>query len=275
MPRKQNARAWQEKRRERAYELSTAGWQTVGWRRKAVLTIGIPLWTVLTDQERIALLGHELAHGINGDATRSFVVGGALQSLSTWNYLAWQGARVKSIVSIIFALIFIITYPGLHLLQWLMLSDKRRAEYYADYLAASVGGTDAEITGLSKLQFSENVRGFIANFRQMGIAPNTLFDRLRTYIDRVVSSPAEFEQLQKETEMTDRAFSFTHPPTQFRLDFIKAKEHFQPKLTLSREDADWLHQEFELLERDTQIFLMKIGLPKYARLSFAVSKFGK
>src|SRR5262249_42469017 len=61
-----------------------AAYGVIGWRRVPVLWSGLPLWIALRPQERIALLGHEAAHGMNGDATRSFIVGSAFMALDEW-----------------------------------------------------------------------------------------------------------------------------------------------------------------------------------------------
>jgi hypothetical protein len=61
-----------------------AAYGVVGWRRVPVLWIGLPLWMALRPQERLALLGHEIAHGVNRDGTRSFIVRSALSALDEW-----------------------------------------------------------------------------------------------------------------------------------------------------------------------------------------------
>ncbi|WP_328822533.1 M48 family metalloprotease [Micromonospora rubida] len=45
----------------------------VGPRRRRVLCLGLPLWGSLPAQERVALLGHELGHFVNGDPRRSLL----------------------------------------------------------------------------------------------------------------------------------------------------------------------------------------------------------
>lgn len=60
-------------------------WYTqVGLRRTPVLGIGIPLWLAMSPEQRVAILAHELAHGVNGDATRGVLLGSAIQSLYEW-----------------------------------------------------------------------------------------------------------------------------------------------------------------------------------------------
>ena len=51
-----------------------AAYGTVGPRRRPFVEIGLPLWDALPPQERIALLCHELAHGVNGDSRHGLVV---------------------------------------------------------------------------------------------------------------------------------------------------------------------------------------------------------
>ncbi|MCP4937003.1 MAG: M48 family metalloprotease [bacterium] len=47
-----------------------ASFSFAGWSRHPVLTIGLPLWNVLDHEERLAVIAHELSHGVNGDAER-------------------------------------------------------------------------------------------------------------------------------------------------------------------------------------------------------------
>src|SRR3954469_1210524 len=53
----------------------------VGLRRQRVLTLGLALWGALSPQQRVALIGHELAHFGNGDVRRGFVVSPAMTTL--------------------------------------------------------------------------------------------------------------------------------------------------------------------------------------------------
>ncbi|MER7191333.1 M48 family metallopeptidase [Streptomyces flaveolus] len=60
---------------------------TYGVRGRRLLVLGMPLWEVLTPEERIALLGHELAHDANGDTRNGLVVGAAVRTLSVWHHI--------------------------------------------------------------------------------------------------------------------------------------------------------------------------------------------
>src|SRR5436305_1493785 len=56
-----------------------------GWRGRRVLTIGLPLWSALGDDQRVAVLGHECGHEVNGDLRSTVLVGSAIASLHTWS----------------------------------------------------------------------------------------------------------------------------------------------------------------------------------------------
>ncbi|MEV0381997.1 hypothetical protein [Nonomuraea sp. NPDC050643] len=66
-------------------------------RRRRVVEIGYPLWLILTPQERVALLAHEMAHSSNGDGRHGLVVSSAMHSLGVLHDVTrfdWQpGAR--------------------------------------------------------------------------------------------------------------------------------------------------------------------------------------
>ena len=127
----------------------------VGWRRRRVLCLGAPLWAILDEQERIALLGHELGHFVNGDIRRGLLTQVARNTLgqvadllapdpdmgggSFFEMLVIPVARaVMWLVSRVFLTLQLV-------LLWISLRDSQRAEYLADELGAEAGGTAAAI----------------------------------------------------------------------------------------------------------------------------------
>ncbi len=58
-----------------------AGFGRYGLQWKRLLELGLPLLTILEPQERIAILSHELAHGVNGDPARGFVMQTTISTL--------------------------------------------------------------------------------------------------------------------------------------------------------------------------------------------------
>jgi len=60
---------------------STVRW---GLRWRSAIVLGLPLCTAISGQQFVALVGHELAHGVNGDFGRGYIVGTAQQTLRSW-----------------------------------------------------------------------------------------------------------------------------------------------------------------------------------------------
>src|SRR2546423_2523593 len=54
-----------------------------GLRRRRVLVLGMPLWQSMAPQQRVALLGHELGHFVNGDPRRGLGLQPVYRNLST------------------------------------------------------------------------------------------------------------------------------------------------------------------------------------------------
>jgi hypothetical protein len=59
-----------------------ASWRVAGYRRRRVLTLGLPLFHALEAQQRVALIAHELGHARNGDSTRGLYVGSSINGLA-------------------------------------------------------------------------------------------------------------------------------------------------------------------------------------------------
>jgi heat shock protein HtpX len=194
-----------------------AAYGRFGLRRSRLIILGYPLWLALDDQERVALLAHELAHDVNGDFSRSFFVGSAIDTLFQWYLLAAPMPRVAPVYDMMAdtaqgltnvvmsfvaeALLVVIFFMG-----QLLIYESRRAEYLADYLSAQVAGTDAVVSMLEKHKGRD--AGFV---------------------------PLQFR---------------THPPTEYRLEFLKAKPRLSPHLHLSPATIAQIGSELATLERE-------------------------
>ncbi len=111
----------------------------VGARQRPTLCIGIRLWAALSPDGRLALLGHELGHLVNGDPTRGFRTQPATTTFGrlavlfdprrqVHPHLAWPYAMAMKIVLMPFHLIF----RELHIVTYRIASqDQRKAEVYA------------------------------------------------------------------------------------------------------------------------------------------------
>lgn len=193
-------------------EYFSAGYERFGLRRSRLLILGYPMWQALDPQERVALLAHELAHDVNGDLSRSFFVGSAIDSLVNWYLLlvpdrgttvgGLGGVVGRMVVSVIAELILLCVF----FMGQLLLYERRRAEYLADYLSAQVAGTEAAISMLEKLK-----------------------GRGRRYVP-----------LQRRS----------HPPIEYRIEFLKGRPTMLPAMALSTPTSEKIDEELAALERE-------------------------
>jgi Zn-dependent protease with chaperone function len=164
----------------------------------------------------VALLAHEVAHDVNGDFSRTFFVGSAIDSLVNWYLLLapdrgptrYQGSAIaglgdivgRMVMSVIAELILTFVF----FMDQLLLFERRRAEYLADDLSARVAGTDAAVSMLEILK-----------------------GRGRSYIP-----------LQHRT----------HPPIEYRIEFLKDRPTMLPEMALSTATSEQIERELAALE---------------------------
>ncbi|MFC1421334.1 M48 family metalloprotease [Streptacidiphilus cavernicola] len=227
-----------------------ASYRRVGLRRQPVLTLGLPLWETLSARQRVALLGHELGHGANGDNTHGLWVGSALGCLEEWYALLTPGRRIGSrglvalgeMVARIVMYVFAAAVMLLHrLLRRVTVLGSRRAEYLADSMAARIAGNAATAELLTQLTLGDSLahvlqrrrfRGTRVVSRRRGEAPAEsaarpdLWTALRDYLDSVPET--ERARRLRISELDDSATDSTHPPTHLRIAFIRGQPHPEP-----------------------------------------------
>ncbi|MFE4632111.1 M48 family metallopeptidase [Streptomyces sp. NPDC056773] len=205
-----------------------AGVRTYGYRGRRVMFLGLGLWEILTPQERVALLGHELGHFANGDVRSSFLMHGALRSLVEWHAVLRRVDHDSIVDWFLNALTFLprwTVYGLIHLLDGLTLRASQRAEYLADTGAARAGSSGAAVTLLDRLLVSDGVeahlrRESMAAARAGGgpggreAAERELWERLAARIDSVPES--EYERLRRVSARRGHSVDDTHPPTHLR-----------------------------------------------------------
>ena len=248
-----------------------ASFTRAGWRRRSVITMGLPLVVVLSGEERVALVAHELAHGVNGDPARSFYIGTAVNTLVAWHKLLrpdrlWSARNTGSVAGSITDLGTVIgnivslclagvAWSGAYALSHLLWHEAQRAEYRADYLAARVAGTDPMLTMLDKLhlsrQFADTVRS-----AAVGQASLSIFEELQR---RVAEMPGrELERIRRVEQLEATRLDSTHPPTAFRISFIKARRFPEPRVAVSRLDVEQMDSELEPFKGPVQDRLVEM-----------------
>jgi Zn-dependent protease with chaperone function len=216
-----------------------AAYGVIGWRRVPVLWIGLPLWMALRPQERLALLGHEVAHGVNGDGTRGFIVWSALSALDEWiGFLRWplrHGATAIEILGGYLPWILSIPVAALQsLLVQLLWLDKQQAEYFADYLGSTIAGTDAAVSTMQRLGCQEHLNNVLLqsaySTTQSGAYILGLFQkRLASLPDR------EWQRLARFSQRERARLDASHPPTAYRIDFLSAHRIAEPSKLIAAE----------------------------------------
>lgn len=200
-------------------ETYNAAYGTAGWRREAVLYIGLPFWIALAPQERVALLGHEIAHGVNGDATRGTVVGSAIDTLDTWIALLRAD---QDAVGRIGTWLLSVPVSALQIaLAHLLWRDSQKAEFLADYLGATISGTSDAISTLTKSSLAEHFHDFLMrHIYSTSQSGQELFDQFRKQIASIPER--EMERLRRAANLEGARLDSTHPPTAQRIAFLLA-----------------------------------------------------
>ena len=175
------------------------GYAASGLTQQRVLVIGLPFWSILTGQERIAVLAHEFGHAVSGDPSTSIVIGGALQTLRRWEAMlrpdrtqytqAWARAFL-TVVDPVLYLLALVPRAAHSLLGHLVLRDQQRCEYVSDVDAVQVAGTDATATALEKTLLGPTVDDELARLGET-VASRDVWALVRQRADRVMAVDRE------------------------------------------------------------------------------------
>ncbi|MEU8620675.1 M48 family metalloprotease [Streptomyces sp. NPDC048623] len=245
-----------------------------GIRRRRLLTLGMPLWTTLDPQERIALLGHEFGHYAHGDVRHGFFVGSALESLAGWRYVLARSEDGDSLSDTFINVLTALPRWAVHgltvLLDGATLRATQRAEYLADSAAARLAGRDAAVGLMRRLLVSRSTdtamrREVIAARSRTG-ARARRDEQAEGLWERVVAEGRsvpehEYERLRRVAELRGHCVDATHPPTHLRIRALAGGELRAPGLALAPDRAAALDAELagpgrkvaSLLLRDTDV----------------------
>ncbi|MGV9348905.1 M48 family metallopeptidase [Streptomyces spiralis] len=200
-----------------------------GVRGRRVLTLGLPLWEILTAQQRIALLGHELAHYSNGDTRQGLVVSTAYRSLTTWHYYFTSIAEpsvAEMLINLLYIVPRLLLQGVLSLLDHLTLRATQRAEYLADREAARAASTEAAVGLMDRLLVAESAAVALRReasqaalagprgTRAVEAEPEEIWERLRTHMASIPDY--EYERQRRVGVRRGHSVDATHPPTHLR-----------------------------------------------------------
>ncbi|MFN0192890.1 MAG: M48 family metallopeptidase [Aestuariivirga sp.] len=230
-----------------------ASMSTPGWHRTPVLTLGLPLLSALTGQQRVALVAHEIAHSVNGDPSRGTLLSIALSTLDGWIGVLMQDSRdldvglasliANMVMRALAAVLMLIRYGILRLTY----VDSQRAEYLADYLSARVAGTDAAISSFGAITAAQHIGHFVASsYDAVDDRGLSLIERLGAYLRSL--PPGERERLRRCSLAEQAHIDETHPSNSFRVQFLNAHRIEQPSVVLTDKDSAEIDRELSKLE---------------------------
>ncbi|PPA70361.1 M48 family metallopeptidase [Jeotgalibacillus proteolyticus] len=234
----------------------------VGLRKKVILRIGMPLFSIMTPEERLALLGHELGHLANGDLSRGGYIGTAMNTLATWYQVIHPGIPsehdevgvLEWISSFFLRGIAFFPKSGYYLLLYLLYFNSQQAEYYADYAGARVAGGEASKMVLEKLQYHDT---YAYSVRKTALS-NDKTDLYSFFTHQLDTMPQrEKLRLKKINEMEKSKVDETHPPTHYRMNYLESKQMIDPLIEIDQERAERLDKELASYRKEIQETLVE------------------
>ncbi|SFT14218.1 Zn-dependent protease with chaperone function [Paenibacillus sp. BC26] len=239
-----------------------ASYRQAGLKQKRYLTLGLPLFSILSPAEKAALIGHEVGHGINGDSTRNLYTYTAIITLENWfRLLASRGddevlvegnlfGLVSNVVGMLMRMVSFIPQLLIKLFIHSIYYESQKAEYMADYLGAKVGGTEGAI-GLSRKMFCETTFTLSRQRFVLRGAKGNYFDELKAAAASIPSR--EFERIRRVEMMEGSTLDRTHPPTAYRIRTLQHHAQLAPgAIQLTGEQLKQLDRELSVIEAKMQ-----------------------
>lgn len=214
---------------------------TVGFRRRRLLCLGLPYWGSLAPQERVALLGHEFGHFVNGDPRRMLLTQPAFTTLgSAANLLRpapstapglieWIGTALGRIIQYPFSRLLFVLHA---MLVCVALRDIQRAEYLADELAAKAAGTTAATGLLDATLRIESMSLAVRRESRAGHGPQ----RWQAAVaESRAASDDQLPQLRQLSGREEASLFSSHPPTGLRHLMLEGTRRYDPAVVLTQE----------------------------------------
>ncbi|GAB4208849.1 MAG: hypothetical protein OHK0022_39010 [Roseiflexaceae bacterium] len=239
-----------------------ASFSQIGLRRRSVVRIGLPLFAILTSEEKVALLAHEVAHGVNHDPLRGWFVGTAVNTLKRWTYLlkptrprVGDGSEVgclavmSTITSrLVLGVLSIVPWLLGYVLVQLLWRDSQRAEYLADSLAARASGTTAMLGLLEKLRYIGTFEHIVQQLA-LGRPKDGQAELVPALRQRVAALPArELERLRRVELFDDTLQDASYPPKTYRVRYLQAHPVTHPAVQIWPDEAARLERELLALQ---------------------------
>jgi Zn-dependent protease with chaperone function len=242
---------------------------SVGVRQRRLIVIGLPLWDVLSAEERVGLLSHEVAHDRGGDLLHHTLVQSSLRTLSSWYGLLrppratprpQSGAGIAGLTDVSEALarrlLSLLAYLVLVVLRLQAKLARRagpRAEYHADEAAARMASSGAVVTMLDKLFLADRCRAFV----RTAVMDRDL-EMWSTVRCKLNAVPArERERLRRVARRNHHTVDARHPPTIRRIELLSTRPVPRPQVRMSLAVESAIEEELAQVRHQLAQFLMK------------------
>lgn len=224
-----------------------------GFRAVPLLTIGLPLWQTMDNPQRVALLSHEIAHRANGDPARGTFTYTALYTLHQWHEILTQelydtGGIVELIVTLFMRMLAAVVEVLILVLSHLLWRNTQKAEYLADYLGTTVCGTDAMVETLDRIRVGADSLYSIltSNVTSVSQSGEELLRMVTNAMEQIPEH--ERERIRRIDRAMEGSLDATHPPTEFRIQFLEHHRIDAARVYLSGERAADIAAELAPLE---------------------------
>jgi Zn-dependent protease with chaperone function len=222
-----------------------------GLRRRA-LYLGLALWGVLTPQQRVAVLGHELGHFVNGDVRHGLLARPAMEMLGRLARLINPGRarNAGALVAVSELMLRIVIRPvaialmvGQLGILALVFRDGQRAEYLADRGAARLAGTRAAVELSDLLVHGEGGHTTVCAQARAGRGVDGW--RIAIAEMRGRQTPDRLHRLRQLTVRCDISLLATHPPAGLRSRLLEAGPVLEPAFVLTQAESDQIDAELQ------------------------------
>jgi Zn-dependent protease with chaperone function len=214
-----------------------------GWRRRATVGIGLPMWFSLDPQQRVAVLAHELGHGKHGDARHDWLAWNASAILDHLIAIfsprfgqeridpALRGDEARTSVAIM--TINTVVGGAISAYAWALtrthLRGSQRAEYLADRRAAEIAGSLAAASALERTLLAET--GYRTLERALRFEPGV--DPLEAVGRTAATVPGrEIDRRLRASKLRETRTDSSHPPTHLRCRLLRARPLDHPTLIM-------------------------------------------
>lgn len=226
----------------------------ISWKRKTIVTIGIPLFASLTPEEQCTIIAHELGHYLNKDLTYGFYIGTALETLHDWTSLlepipserTFEVTILDMVTNLLMKILAYLPYLFYSLLLHLIWNDSQKGEYLADYCAAQFCGSKQTINALEKLNYGDLFYHALSKVSLNNDKTNVI-DEFRKMLDTMPAREKQRYKLRCSREKFK--LDESHPPTAYRIQFIE-KQNLPGRFSIDTEKVSKMAEELDKMKEE-------------------------